>query len=309
MPICDKCSAGILEGANFCPQCGDSVTEEDFKSVPALENQIMMAEVTFGYSSSPNYQKALGICQNIPSYQVYGEDKQRQHKITIPVTEIELLINLYDLVGSWKSSQMLINGHSSTKKQLTYYGLGCFKNRQKAYKPEQYCFGEKDYEANIWGCKKLNMPIYEWGGGWLEYGHIDKSGIWHFDKNRIRHELDLAIKENEFCPVLNRKKIMETLEALPDTVDPRKNKNWQYRTEYKEVCVGIKPVLKKANFYVLGDFKPAWESDGNSSSTNININISQDKRNFFKNLLERKISPKILWGIIIAGLCIIYFLS
>jgi len=201
---------------------------------------------------------------------------------------------LFDLVGSWKSSQMLINGHSATKKDLTYYGVGCYRNRQKAYKPEQFCFGEKEYEANIWGCKKLNMPINEWGGGWLDYGEFDKSGTWHFDKNRIKHELELKIKESELCPVLDRKRILETLDRLPSRIDPKIDKNWRYRTsyeevsgDYKEVAVGIKPVLKKINRYIIGSYKPSWEITGpddygRSNERVIKVNLELDNNEHMK---------------------------
>lgn len=64
------------------------------------------------------------------------------------------------------------------------------------------CFGEHEHEANIWGCKRLGMPLTRWGGGWLEYGWFDKNGVWHFDKARIRHELEVRIHENRLCPVL-----------------------------------------------------------------------------------------------------------
>jgi len=224
MLVCDKCNAGINEGAKFCPQCGDPVTEADRVTVPITESGIANVEISFGKSSSPNFTKAIEICKNIPSYSASGEGNQIQHKIVLPITEVDLIINLFELVGSWKSSQMLINGHIATKKDLTYYGVGCYRSRQKAYKPEQFCFGEKEYEANIWSCKRLNMPINEWGGGWLDYGEFDKSGIWHFDKDKIRHELELTLKENELCPVLERKRVLETLEKLPDSINPRKDK-------------------------------------------------------------------------------------
>ncbi len=163
---------------------------------------------------------------------------------------------------------MLINGSPATKKDLSYYGVGCYRSRQKSYKPEAYCFGERQYEANIWGCKKLGMPIFEWGGGWLDYGQFDSKGAWHFDKARILHELEIALKENELCPVLSRARILETLENLPDAVDPKADKSWQYRTSYeevkgsyKEVAVGIRPVLKKVNRYIVGGFTPEWEEE------------------------------------------------
>lgn len=164
MLVCNKCSAGINERSKFCPQCGDPVTDEDRVTIPITESQIANVKISFGQSSSPSFNKAVEICKNIPSYSVIGEGKQSQHNLTLPITEVDLIVNLYDLVGSWKSSQMLINGHAATKKDLTYYGVGCYRIRQKAYNPKQFCFGEKEYEANIWGCKRLNMPIYEWGG-------------------------------------------------------------------------------------------------------------------------------------------------
>ncbi|MEC6907469.1 zinc ribbon domain-containing protein [Photobacterium piscicola] len=268
MLVCDKCSAGINDGAKFCPQCGDPVTEADRVTIPVTDGQVAHVEISFGHSSSQNFNKAVEICQNIPSYSASGEGKQAQYKISLPITEVELLIKIFDFVGSWKSSQMLINGHSATKKDLTYYGVGCYRNCQKAYRPAQYCFGERVYDANIWGCKRLGMPVYEWGGGWLDYGKFDNSGVWYFDKNRIKHELELALKENELCPALDRKSVMETLEKLPESINPKTDSNWEYRTnfekvfgKYKEVAVGVKPVIKKINKYILGDFNPEWESE------------------------------------------------
>mgnify|MGYP000969093932 CR=1 FL=1 len=274
MLICDKCGASIIADAKFCAQCGDPVTETDKVSQSLSASDVATVQITFGNSTSAGYSKAVAICEKLPSYVVTGEGKQIQHKITLPMTEVELIVNIFDLVGSWKSSQMLINGQAATKKDLTYYGVGCYRNRQKAFKPEAYCYGERQYEANIWGCKKLGMPIYEWGGGWLDYGQFDANGVWRFDKARIRHELEVALKEHELCPALNHPKILETLEKLPDTIDPRTDKNWNYRTsyeeikgEYKEVAVGIKPILKNVNRYIISGFKPHWEEEDQSSNT------------------------------------------
>lgn len=76
MFVCDKCGAGINEGAKFCPQCGDPVTDADRVSVPVTESQVAIVEITFGESSSPNFTKAVEICKNIPSYSASGEGKK-----------------------------------------------------------------------------------------------------------------------------------------------------------------------------------------------------------------------------------------
>jgi hypothetical protein len=303
MLVCDKCGASINEGSMFCAQCGDPVTEEDKVKQVVTASNAVMAQISFGNSSSAGYAKAIGICEKLPSYEVIGEGRQIQHKVTLPLTEVELVSTIFDLVGSWKSSQMLINGQPATKKDLSYYGVGCYRSRQKSYKPEAFCFGERQYEANIWGCKKLGMPIYEWGGGWLDYGQFDSKGVWHFDKARIRHELEIALKENELCPVINRSQIFETLENLPEDVDPKVDKNWQYRTtyeevkgSYKEVAVGIRPVIKKVNRYIVSGFKPEWEEEPQQSAQKVQIEVDAPQRSSYASrTVSRNAGKRYSW--------------
>lgn len=319
MLVCDKCNAGIIEGAKFCPQCGDPVTSADRVTVPAGKSEPATVEISFGRSSSAGFSRAVEICKNIPSYTTSGEGKEELHRVLLPITEVELVINLFDLVGSWKSSQMLINGHAATKKDLTYHGVGCYRSRQKAYKPQQYCFGERQYEMNIWGCKRLNMPINEWGGGWLDYGRFDSSGVWHFDKARIRHELEIALKENQLCPVLDRDQVLKTLESLPESINPKSNKDWEYRTSYeevngtyKEVAVGVKPVLKKINRFVVGEYKPHWEADETPANESVNIRVSvgeTQKPDRLRHIPEnKKGGGNLVWIVAIAVIILMAFM-
>lgn len=265
MLICDKCGARINEGSNFCPQCGDLVTEADRVDTPIRQDEVATVEITFTYSTSANYQKAVDICQNLPTYKTTGEGKEMSHAISLPLTEIELIITIFDLVGNWKSASMLINGQRETKAALTRGCLGCYRERQKSHNSTQYCFGENQYDLNIWGCKRLRMPLMQWGEGWLEHGQLDGQGVWYFDKAKIQHELEVAIHENLLCPVLKQASIIATLDKLPDTIDPKTDPHWEYRTTYenvhgkvKHVAIGIKPILKQANYYVIGDYKPTW---------------------------------------------------
>lgn len=307
MIACDKCSAAISEGAKFCPQCGDPVTEEDKAGVPRGSGaQVALAQITFGKSSSPNYVRAVDICKNIPTYTESKEGANIRHEVTLPLTEADLISNLYNLVGSWKSSQMLLDGRASTKKDLTYFGVGCYRSRQKAFEKNKYCFGEHDYELNIWGCKRLNMPMNEWGGGWLEYGSFDKQGIWHFDKARIRHDLELAIKENELCPILNSEHIIETLEKLPDSINPKTDRNWRYRTsleevrgDFKEVATGIRPNIRRATGYVLGGYRPTWEPHEEDCNSEPDLTVRVDLPTKDKSRRSRNSSSDLSNGCVV----------
>jgi hypothetical protein len=315
MLICDKCKATISAGSRFCGQCGDPVTEADQPknaiAIPAGKS----ATITFSASSSPSYEKALSLCSKIPTFTTAGEGKSLQHSVTLPLSEVDLITNIFDLVGSWKSSRMTIDGGIATKKDLTYGCLGCYKNRQKAYKPEGYCFGESNYDANIWGCKRLSMPINEWGGGWLEFGDFNSSGVWRFDKKRIEHDLRNGISQNENCPAFNAPQILETLSRLPDTIDPRSDSNWRYRTsyeqtngEYKEIATGIRPVLSKANHYVLNSYKPAWESSDPETASGAYASYSQAANNLSESSSEINSSKPLRGKTIAIAIIILLFM-
>lgn len=289
MLVCDKCEGKIPDEAKFCPHCGDPVTSADKAETAVASSSEAIVEISFGYSASARFEQAVSICKNIPTHETSGEGKNEQHRVKLPISEIELLINLWEQVGSWKSARMLINGQPATKSNLVYKGAGCFRSRLKAYNREQYCFGEQEYEFNIWGCKRLEMPINEWAE-WLQYGELDKQGVWHFDKARIQHELEVKIHENELCPILNNQRVLETLNRLPDTIDPKTDKYWNYRTsyeevrgEYRDVAVGIKPVLKKASRFVLGNYQPEWKAEERDEvsdhSRTIQIEIEAPKVN------------------------------
>lgn len=286
--ICDKCGGIIIDGSKFCPHCGDVVDCDD-KEAKAINAGEEYARLEFGYSSSQNYDKAVAICKNISTYSESGSGKNIRHSVTIPTTEIDLLINLYDLIGNWKNSKMLINGRACTKKDLTYYGLGCFKTMREAPNKANYCYGVfNDIERNIWGCKKLEMPIYPWGGGWLSYGAFDKNGVWHFNKKAIKEELEIKIKKFELCPILNKTEIFKTLDLLPDTINPKIDKNWDYvytvallDGEYKDMIAGIKPAKQEFSYFIPdGVENPQWnykkEMETHHYESNNNQNYNAD---------------------------------
>lgn len=270
---CDKCGGAITEGSTFCPHCADPVTTSDKPESALAGSATAIVNISFGYSSSPNYNTAVDLCTKLPSYTASGEDKEIRHSIALAITEIELLIKLYELVGGWKTSSMLINGQAATKSALVYHGAGCFRSRQKAYNRQMHCFGEQESDFNIWGCKRLNMP-FMWGK-WLTYGQMNRQGVWFFDKDRIIHDIELAVHENGLCPVLDRSRILDTLDKIPDSVSPKSDPNWEYLTEYEEtsdgdyqnVAIGVRPQLKKAPSYVVGEFRPVWKLEDDTLLT------------------------------------------
>lgn len=265
MLICDKCGYHLIESNNYCPQCGDPVDEMDIREDHIVTGD-SLARLSFGYSTSVHYGRAVSICENIPTYRTEGDGRQIMHVVDLSLNDVELIANLYDIVGSWKSSSLIVKGQSIGKRQLSYYGLGCFRSRLKSVDKDGHCFGMHQFERNIWGCKKLELPISEWGGGWLDHGQFDGSGAWVFDKDLIKKDIESRSGECELCPIFNKSLIMETVDRLPLKIQPKTDSNWEYASKYRSlddggyemVAVGVKPILSKASEYVLYEHKPAW---------------------------------------------------
>ena len=122
-PVCDKCGTVIPHDSNFCPKCGDPVTEEDFLQLaPAKDN--LKIEITFGFSTSPSYKEAVDFASRFPSYRSEGEGKKSKHYVSFKLEDIEAAITLWEMIANWKSSKMSLGGEPITKKNLIYGALG-----------------------------------------------------------------------------------------------------------------------------------------------------------------------------------------
>lgn len=223
-------------------------------------------QIYFRYSKSLAYREALELCHGIPSFTTVGEGNEVVHSIALPITEIAPLMRLSELVGGRESYRITINGREAQRQDLVRLGGECYCGRQASEDPEQYCFGDSRLEYNLWGCKRLDMPIEEAGHGWVAYGRMDAEGVWHFDKLRIRQEIERAMPACELCPVFDRSRIFKTLKGLPEAVDPRHNDAWLYRSPTRAqgggrpgAPVGIAPVATRIGQYVVGDYRPKWD--------------------------------------------------
>ena len=57
---------------------------------------------------------------------------------------------------------------------------------------------------------------------------MNKEGDWEFDKDRIRHELQKRLHAYRFCPALDAELLEKAIHALPDRVNPVKDKDWKF---------------------------------------------------------------------------------
>lgn len=188
--------------------------------------------IRFGKSTSVNYDAAVEIASEFPSYKQTGEGRNILHEVTFEEEQLDLFFELYDLVGRWKSTSIYFNGERILHGRSNF--LWCFRERQNAYDKDDYCFSRDDgshHTDNYFGCRFIKPNPLEWKG--LQgYGEMDRSGTFHVNKDRIQHELSIALKEYGSCPAFNYKRAISLMESIPEKINPNSNSEWEYVTDY-----------------------------------------------------------------------------
>lgn len=197
--------------------------------------------ISFGKSTSPNYSIALEKAKQYPTYQ---QNSKGEHIITFTSEQLEYFFELIDLVGGWKSTYLEIDGEKVPYSKIRG-ALNCYKGRLESYKPDKYCYGEggEFYHSNIFGCVQCGYDT-SYSGEWFKEGKLDSKGIFHVDKKKIEHMIRTILVKFEVCPALNIDDVLEKVRNLPDTINPKKDPEWEYNEEWRDgkyYIVGVKP--------------------------------------------------------------------
>lgn len=177
----------------------------------------------------------------LPGFVQYGEGKKAIFRVTLGENELQKAMELLDQMKGWRRRTVYVNGEK-VPWDTVFVFTWCFQRKQASFKPELYCFGyENEWDFNIWGCNQTRLPFTE-TGEWFCWGKwLNKNADWQFDKERIRHEVQKSLYAYRFCPAFQAERIEDVLAALPDSVNPTKDKNWKFVESYgDENAPGLK---------------------------------------------------------------------
>lgn len=204
--------------------------------------------VKFGKSTSQNYAYAVEFASKFDTYEVNnGEEKNVTHTVVFSPEQINNFFDLYDLVGRWKSCSIYIDGELIPPGKVKF--LWCFREREKSYNKKEYCYGrDNGYSINNFGCRETRVEVYSWHG-LKGYGTMDRQGVFHVNKDKLRHDIYKNIDDFKMCPALNLTTIEKGIDEIPERIDPKQNRDWEYVTDYddgKEIAVAVRKKDKKS---------------------------------------------------------------
>lgn len=203
----------------------------------------------FGFSTSPNYERAVSIAQRLSGYTSWGQGRKLKHQVTFAAEEAAEFLHLSGLVREWKSTIFWVNEKAMTG-WAPFPLLRCIHDRVNDYEPDAYCGRD-----NYWGCCRMTHS--------LTTGQFDDIGAFHFDKAYFLFEEKEALELLAACPFFDRELVLQRLEELDEVIDPRTAENWDYYTGFADRAVGVYfvPPAKKVELATLEERgEKAWHT-------------------------------------------------
>ena len=213
----------------------------------------------FEKSSSVNFQKALTLAQTHPGFiQLMDERNILIYRNIYREHDIGQFQQLYGLVKKWKGTRLYFKGEETSYENIES-GVRCYfrtklENRSDTGESasedaETGCnaFDEHSLETDAGlgciGCRRSGV-IMEWppeAGSdrlpWFFHGRLDQYQVYNLDKEEIRQFVYGHLILYASCPLLDLDKVSQFAQRLPERIDPRKDREWEYRkTENSEVA-------------------------------------------------------------------------
>lgn len=180
--------------------------------------------ISFGRSTSPNYEKAVMIAKGATQYIETTNNDNIIHQAVYSDEPKKYLdfVALYELIQSWKSSFVIINNEIIDRKIIG--GLNyCYGDKIRSGNPD-FCFGASYMTENPFGCHRLQ--ISQSNNPWWSFGKFNDNGDWMIDKDEILNRIKEYSIPYIHCPAFSMEKILERLDDLPDFINPKRNHEW-----------------------------------------------------------------------------------
>ena len=109
----------------------------------AVERQMSEYELTFGFSTSPNYERAVSIASAVPGYRTRGGQRGVLHIVPVVPAHAEQLARLLALVSDWRSFSLAVDGIDVGRRHVWALSraLSCYRDRRLAGLDELHCWG------------------------------------------------------------------------------------------------------------------------------------------------------------------------
>jgi hypothetical protein len=256
---CRLCGAHLGARATICPGCFSATAEHP---VGAQYHQGDDLVLRFGKSPSRNYPHIVTAIGDLPGYLREGAGDAVRHHFSAVFSNIEIVSEIWAIVGGWKSARLRGAGQFLGPKDLRYGPFMCFRQRLYSRDPDQHCCGDGSWRAlaNIWGCHQIGMSYqFRNPGEWTRMGRFDSLNRWQWDRARLSEVLTHRFHEVRSCPVANLQRALQVVDQLPDFLPGTGTDDWFPVKEWRDdQILGMEPSLEAARRVAPCAARQSW---------------------------------------------------
>jgi hypothetical protein len=183
--------------------------------------------ISFKNSTSKDFDTVLELAKLETTFVEKTVGNQTTFEVTYTEQPEDYLkmLELWNMIKGWKSSQARINGELVDRKTFGKINK-CYGEKCRSNNPD-YCYGYNIYMENPFGChrSKIHQSNYT---PWYTYGEIDQNDFFNIDKASIQKELINQLNDYKKCPALNIDIALKNLKKLPSSLYPDIDRGWEY---------------------------------------------------------------------------------
>ena len=242
--ISDTSPRAILSPANT-PE--DELVEPFVSAYESFLQRPWTLTLEFSPSSSKAFPQILKLAKSMEGFTETQDDEgQSLYHVSFEPLGIADFEQLYKKVKTWKGILVYVNDQMVSQSDVSKW-LICYRDKVACLKSQPlFCWGASTFTSNIFGCHrtKIRDSGWNWNQCWYSIGELNNEGAFHIDKKRIVALLIDNLQSYHICPALNPAHLMFGLKIIPDIINPRKDKLWEYITLSDGKPIGVQPVRR-----------------------------------------------------------------
>ena len=149
----------------------------------AVEPRMAEYELTFGFSTSPNYARAVRIASAVPGYRTAGDQRSALHIVPVAPAHATRLGLLLALASGWRGFSLTIDGVDVGRQGIAALlrALNCYRDRCLGGLKELHCWGLPGRRGRV-PCRAVEGHL-PWR---LEGDYVDSALLGSWRRSRAR---------------------------------------------------------------------------------------------------------------------------
>ena len=216
----------------------------------------------FERTPSINFQRAVELAKIHPRFTPLMDERNVLiYRNLYRAGDLLQFQDMLKLIKNWKGAKLYLKGERIEFDMLDS-GINCYTHTVLESKsqtgPSEQCKQFRLEEFSVLGCigcRRSHVSL-EWSLSesseylvWFAFGTLDHNRVYHLQKDELEGAVIGELLEYRSCPLLDLEALRELIQQLPDRIDPRKDREWQYNRRYRQV-------KSRSQYHLLASTEP-----------------------------------------------------